>query len=157
MKFIAHRGLLRGPDKELENRPEQIKSALKRGYHCEVDVRCINGQWMLGHDNPDYAVDFDFLEQPGLWIHAKNLDALYILGADPKLNFFWHYTDEHTLTSQGYIWTFPGKQLTAHSVQVLPEWSDPNFENMNWECYAICTDFVYDVEHAYIQNLSSKQ
>jgi hypothetical protein len=157
MKFIAHRGLLRGPDKELENRPEQINSALKRGYHCEVDVRYINGQWMLGHDNPDYAVDFAFLEQPGLWIHAKNLDALYILGADTKLNFFWHYTDEHTLTSQGYIWTFPGKQLTPHSVQVLPEWSDPNFENMNWECYGICTDFVYDVEHAYIQNLSSKQ
>jgi hypothetical protein len=151
MKLIAHRGLLKGPDKELENRPDRINQALKFGYNCEIDVRYIDGKWMLGHDNPDYEVDYKFLEQPGLWIHAKNIDALYVLGADAKLNFFWHDKDDYTLTSQGYIWTYPNMTLTSNSIQVLPEWKDPEFKNMNWNCFGICTDFVFYVERAYIQ------
>ena len=76
---------------------------------CEIDVRYINGKWMLGHDNPDFEVPFEFLEQTGLWIHAKNLEALYIL-SKTNLVYFWHQEDDFTLTSNNYIWTYPGKE-----------------------------------------------
>ena len=45
-----------------------------------------------------------------IWFHAKNIEAFYEL---LKLNIvcFWHQNDDVTLTSNGYIWTYPGKQL----------------------------------------------
>ena len=57
MKMIAHRGLLSGPDKDLENRPEQIDTALSKGFEAEVDVWVVDGQkFMLGHDQPLYQL-----------------------------------------------------------------------------------------------------
>ena len=141
MIYIAHRGLMDGPSKELENRPDQIKKALNLGYDCEIDVRYIEGEWFLGHDNPDYPIDFNFLQQDRLWLHAKNLDALYILTAFNRLNYFWHQEDDFTLTSQGYIWTYPGKPLTKDSVCVMPEWNS-NILEFNEDCYGVCSDFV---------------
>jgi hypothetical protein len=132
-----------GPDRALENNPEQIKQSLSQGFDCEVDVRYIDSNWILGHDTPDYPIEYSFLEQPGLWIHTKNLEALYLLGADSKLNFFWHQEDEFTLTSQGYIWTYPGNPLTMNSVCVMPEWNDPEFFDINeLDCCGICSDYV---------------
>lgn len=149
MRLIAHRGLLFGPDKELENSPEQITRALDQGFDCEVDVRYIDGRWILGHDTPDYLVEYSFLEQPRLWIHAKNLEALYVMSADAKLNFFWHQEDDFTLTSQGYIWTYPGKTLTMNSVCVMPEWTDPGFVDINsLDCYGICSDYVVKIKES---------
>ena len=143
MILIAHRGLIDGPDSAFENNPKAIDLAFRKGYDCEVDVRYINGKWFLGHDDPTYEVDYEFLRQPGLWLHAKNLDALYILGAEKnRLNFFWHQEDDFTLTSQGYIWTYPGKELTRYSVQVMPEWQDKNLKNINSTCFGICSDYV---------------
>lgn len=143
MKLIAHRGLINGPNKELENRSSQINLLLSQGIDCEVDVRYIDNRWYLGHDTPDYEVEYDFLTQPGLWIHAKNLEALYVLGNDNRLNFFWHQEDDYTLTSYGYIWTYPGKLLTSNSIAVMPEWTDPNLPNVKTlNCFGVCTDFV---------------
>ena len=143
MKLIAHRGLFEGPNKERENHPDQIKQALQKGYDCEIDIWYLDHCWMLGHDGPKYIVDHTFLEQPGLWIHAKNLTALYVLGADAKLNFFWHQEDDYTLTSQGYIWTHPGKALTENSVMVMPEWEDATLANAREaKCYGVCSDFA---------------
>lgn len=143
MKLIAHRGLTKGPNEMLENHPNQVASALAQGYDCEIDVWYIDHTWMLGHDFPKYIIDYGFLEQPGLWIHAKNLESLYVLGADSKLNFFWHQEDDFTLTSQGYIWTYPGKPLTANSVMVMPEWEDLTLDNARKQsCFGVCSDFV---------------
>jgi len=144
MKLIAHRGLISGPDSNLENLPDQITKALTAGYDCEIDVRYINSKWMLGHDTPDYEVSFEFLKQSKLWIHAKNLTALYELGKT-TLVYFWHQGDDFTLTSNGYIWTYPGKDLTDKSIMVMPEWSDLNFKNLDTNCYAICSDFVKNI------------
>ena len=143
MIYIAHRGLTEGPDVNLENRPQQIEQSLNQGYHCEVDVWYVNDKWFLGHDRPDYEVPYEFLEQYGLWLHAKNLDALYVMGANRILNFFWHESDSCVLTSQGDIWTQPGKPLTRNSVMVMPEYVDKSLENARTaECYGICSDYV---------------
>jgi hypothetical protein len=113
MKYIAHRGLFDGPNKQLENRPEQIKLALSKGFDVEVDVWWHKNNWMLGHDEPQYIVSEQFIGQQGLWIHCKNLDALYKLSiCSIKYVYFWHQKDDFTITSNGIIWTYPGQHLT---------------------------------------------
>lgn len=53
MKFIAHRALLNGPNKHLENRPSTIDLAIGKGFWVEVDVWLIDDQLYLGHDGPN--------------------------------------------------------------------------------------------------------
>jgi hypothetical protein len=146
MKLIAHRGLTNGPNSNLENHPDQIMLALNQGYDCEIDLWILDNQYYLGHDAPTYEIDWKFLENRGLWIHAKNIEALYVLGADNRLNFFWHQEDDFTLTSQGHIWTYPGKSITNNSVVVLPEWHDPEFKNLDLNCYGICSDYILKIK-----------
>jgi hypothetical protein len=146
MKYIAHRGLVNGPDSNLENLPGQILLSLQAGYDCEIDIRYIDGKWMLGHDTPDYEVPFEFLEQLGLWIHAKNLEALYEL-SKTNLVYFWHQDDDFTLTSNNYIWTYPGKELTQSSIMVVPEVIDSTLEvTRNVVCYGICSDYINKIK-----------
>jgi len=141
MILIAHRGLYDGPDSSLENLPKQIESALAQGFDVEIDVWYIDGTLHLGHNGPTYPTSIDLLKSPGVWAHAKNLAALeFMLKND--IHCFWHENDERTLTSRGYIWTYPDKDLTKHSIMLMPEWSNPEFENLNTNCYGICSDFI---------------
>lgn len=149
MIFIAHRGLINGPDLDKENKPEQIEFSLSQGYHCEIDIRLVNDIWYLGHDYAQYPISFHFLTQPNLWIHAKNLSALEYL-MNTELNFFWHQNDDYTITSHKFIWAYPGQKLTRKSVQVMPEMIDPNLEKINYNCYAICSDWVQKIQQNYL-------
>lgn len=145
MIYIAHRGLTHGPSKELENHPAQIMKAISEGYECEVDLWVKEGQLFLGHDEPTYQVNYTFLAGRPLWIHAKNLDALYWLRNNhKKFNYFWHENDRFTMTSEGYIWTYPGNILTNHSICVMPEWNLPPDQITNFQsnCYGVCSDYV---------------
>jgi hypothetical protein len=143
MRLIAHRGLLKGPNKNLENQPHQIQTVLDRGYDCEIDLWVFDDRLYLGHDGPQFNVTEQFLKQPGLWIHCKNLSALAYCQNDIKLNYFWHENDTYTLTSKGFIWAYPGKPLNEFSVMVLPEWEDETLANVkDAQCYAVCTDYI---------------
>jgi hypothetical protein len=148
MKLIAHRGLTNGPDVNLENRPEQIELALSQGFDCEIDLWVVNSEFYLGHDRPDYPVNKEFLSKFGLWIHAKNLAALRWL-TDTSLYYFWHQEDDFVLTSNNFIWTYPGKELTRRSIAVLPEWHDSELKNVDFNCYAICSDYVDQLKKIY--------
>lgn len=146
MIYIAHRGLINGPDKEKENHPNTIIEALDSGYHCEVDLFVDGDKIFLGHDCPQYSIDEDFLFCSGLWIHAKNLPALEFL-YHTNLNYFWHENDQHTLTSKNFIWTFPGKTLSKYSVMVMPEYVDSSLMiTKNAGCYAICSDYITKIK-----------
>lgn len=146
MKLISHRGNLQGPQPDLENHPEQITRVLNQGYDCEVDLWLADHQLWLGHDQPQHKITRDFLEHPGLWIHAKNLDALVWL-TTTDLNYFWHQNDDYVITSHHYIWAYPGRQLTARSVAVMPEWNYGHDETRQLECFAICSDFVAKIKN----------
>ena len=140
---ISHRGNLDGPNPKEENHPEYITFAIKSGYHAEIDVRYLNGKFYLGHDNPNYEVHKSFFTSKEnwskLWVHCKNIDALYHL-AD-ECNCFYHDKDDCVLTSGGYIWTYPNKSniLTSISVAVLPELI-PDWDLSN--CHGVCTDYA---------------
>jgi hypothetical protein len=143
MKYIAHRGLTDGPNSSLENCPEQLLKSLAEGFDCEVDLRIINDELFLGHDSPDWPIDEQFITQPGLWIHCKNLEALEFCQNNIKLNYFWHQEDDYTLTSKGYVWAYPGKKLSKFSIMVMPEWEDSTLINtIGANCFAICSDYI---------------
>jgi hypothetical protein len=110
MKLIAHRGNLDGPLPERENSIAYIQEALLLGYDVEIDVWYINNHLFLGHDNPQYDLELDFLLQnaDSLWIHAKNLAALTYLLQYSQLHLFSHDKDEVILTSKRIPWVYPG-------------------------------------------------
>ena len=137
MKFISHRGNLTGKNHLQENNPDYILQAIQLNFDVEIDVFYKNKQFYLGHDFPKFKVSKKFLENKKLWCHAKNLDALNAL-KETNAHFFWHQNDDVTLTSNGYLWTYPGKKLFKKSICVLPELKLYN----KIDCYGICSDFI---------------
>ena len=141
MILISHRGNMNGKRPDFENTPCYINRALDAGYDCEIDVWNIDQSWWLGHDEPEYHVHSSFLMKKGLWIHAKNVDALEKLVAT-KLNFFWHQKDDYTITSHNYIWAYPQMPAEGRAICVLPK-HDHEAEGFA----GICSDQIAEFEH----------
>lgn len=137
MKIIAHRANLNGPNTSTENSIQAINIALYAGFDVEIDVWYKNNKWYLGHDKPQYLVEESFLQNKKLWCHGKNLDALDLMLKNKKIHCFWHQNDDFTLTSKGYIWTYPYKNTKNNSIIVLTNKKDKIPE----KCFGICTDF----------------
>ena len=78
MILISHRGNIDGPNPNLENKPSYILEAINKGYDCEVDFWFRDGKFILGHDEPQYEIPFEFIKNyyRKLWIHCKNKEAL---------------------------------------------------------------------------------
>ena len=137
MQIISHRGNLKG-ESDYENNPRQVEAVLKIGLECEIDLWVENKKYFLGHDKPLHEVKRSFLQQKGLWIHCKNLEALEKV--PQKTNYFWHQGDDFTLTSKNFIWTFPDKETCGRSVIVD---NSRNWREKNYNCFAVCTDYVF--------------
>jgi len=151
MILISHRGNINGPKPESENNPDYIKTALELGYDVEIDVWSKDMEFYLGHDTPKFKVEREFLQNPKLWCHAKNIDALYLMSNKSALmhngaiHYFWHQNDDVTVTSKGYLWTLPGRQLTKKSICVFPEiqMMDLGVTRMiKSDCIGMCSDYV---------------
>ena len=142
MKLISHRGNTSGPS-ENENSIEHISCALALGFDVEVDIRLVNGEWWLGHDGPQYRIESPFVvfDNSKIWWHCKNFAALEKLQGS-NLNYFWHQEDDHTLTSKGFIWTYPGKEIGINNIIVMPEMAMPVEDIKNIKAFAICSDYV---------------
>jgi hypothetical protein len=153
MKLIAHRGNVTGPNPLRENSLEYIDESIKLGYDVEIDIRYVEWehQLYLGHDECQYPVSMLWLNQrkDKLWIHCKNLSSLKVFCDSPvNFNYFWHQTDDFTLTSTHYIWTYPGKPYTHKSVIVMPECSADKSTSVtikDYDCYGICSDYVGEI------------
>ena len=123
-------------DDDLTNRVLLANILGDQGFEVEVDVWCFgDGGYWLGHDEPQYLVKKDFLKGDGLWCHAKNIEGLYSMLKD-EIHCFFHQEDDVTLTSRGFFWTYPGKELTESSIAVLPD-SKPTVK-----VKGICSDFI---------------
>ena len=138
-KIISHRGNISGSQKSKENRPDYILEALGLGYDVEIDVWWLTNGWYLGHDEPEYPIEEEFLINKSLWCHAKNLEALDKL-LDLGVICFWHEDDKYTLTSNGLIWTFPGYPLGEKSICVMPKRFAKEFVDLS-KCLGVCTDY----------------
>ena len=58
MILISHRGNINGRLESYENEPTYIDMAIKNGYDVEIDVWYKNKILFLGHDKPEYGVEF---------------------------------------------------------------------------------------------------
>ena len=148
MIIISHRGNISGSDPENENKPKSILETLKQ-FDCEIDLWSIKGNLYLGHDEPQYPIGLDFLKNKGLWIHAKNIDALNYL-YNKKINYFWHQEDEATITSMGYIWCYPGVYCkngitveTGYTIKIHNDLAESNIAG-------ICTDYPLEYYKEYL-------
>ena len=145
MILIAHRGNMHGPNPKVENFPEYIDNALRAGYNVEIDVWLNKGHFFLGHNGPHYKTSLKMLQKKGVWVHAKNLDALEALLPNKRVNCFWHQEDDYTITSRGHLWTYPRKPICPSSVivcQTLEETLAMTGEKIK----GICSDYVGDLE-----------
>ena len=133
MKIISHRGNTNGINKDLENNPSHIIGVLNK-FDVEVDVWFIDNKWFLGHDNPQYEVNYSFFNN-NMWIHCKNLEACVELSKS-NLNWFWNENDKITLTSKQVIWCFPNIYVKdGITVEFGYKQNLPNYIR------GICTDY----------------
>ena len=141
MKIISHRGNVRGPIPEKENRPSYIDCAIGNGYDVEIDLRIIDGELWLGHDVPQYKVEHSWLQprKEYLWIHCKDLAAAKECW---EYQSFCHMGDPYTYTSTGKIWLHDLSMKIDNNV-IIPMIDDIDYAPMNGQPYAICTDYPY--------------
>lgn len=140
MLLIAHRGNVNDKSAD-ENSPELISRVIK-DYHAEIDVWYANGEYHLGHDAPKFRVDLAFLRDHRLWCHAKNGDTLAQLLDVGGVHCFYHDKDPYTITSEGYIWTYPGSPIVYNAILNQPEWYDIDFSKIEKTWTGVCSDFV---------------
>jgi hypothetical protein len=137
MILISHRGNINGKNKERENEPLYIIEATEKGYDVEIDVWWKEDRFYLGHDEPYYKVNINFLQNRKFWCHAKNIEALYRL-QEMNAHCFWHQRDAVTLTTEGYLWTYPLEELTPNSICVMPELQAIEVKG----CAGVCSDYI---------------
>lgn len=138
--YISHRGNTDGRIINVENSPSYIQQTLSLGYEVEIDVWLVGDKFYLGHDEPQYLIEENFLENDKLWCHAKNDNAFYKMMENEKIHCFWHQTDDYVLTSKGIPWVYPGKTVTKNSIWVLPEFT--TYKNIIIDCLGICSDNI---------------
>ena len=136
MVIISHRGNLNGPNPERENSPTYITEAISAGFDVEVDVWWWKDGLWLGHDEPEWGLSEKFLEtiKENTWLHCKNLKMVEKL-INTEYHWFWHQTDNVTLTSKGYVWCFPENEVTG-GIMV------DKGQNTNKNILGVCTDYV---------------
>ena len=139
MYLISHRGNINNIDKDRENSPDYINEALENGFDVEVDVRFENGKFFLGHDFNQFEIDKNFLQNDKIWCHAKTNEALIALD-QIKAHYFWHQDDDYTITSKGYIWTYPGKPVCKRSVIVCKTLED-TMRYCKMDIAGVCSDY----------------
>ena len=139
MILIAHRGNINGPNPEEENEPKYIHQAIDLGFDVEIDVWYINNKWFLGHDEPQYETDIEFLSQSELWLHCKNFEAFQKFSeqSETPFNFFYHTHEDYILTGRHYIWTCLGNGGNNVICAV------PETNNIDTTDFAgVCSDYI---------------
>jgi hypothetical protein len=160
--YIAHRGLLTGPDfaGNLENNPKQLESIIHQGYDAEVDLWYIDETWYLGNKGPQYEISRDFLEKNAkhLWYHTKNEGAFKRLvetDSEKTLNYFWQAEDSFDFTSHGWAWVHPESRPFSEGIWVLPEQTMRNDSSGWWnllrlqnqECRGYCSNYIQEIRN----------
>lgn len=140
--LISHRGNINGPDNKYENSYDSINLAIREGYDVEIDIRYYKKKLFIGHDEPQFEFDFNkFLNIDKIWFHCKDIDSITIIKNTNIKKFFFHQKDDITLTSNDFLWTYPGKKITKYSIIVLPE--NTNYKENDFKiCCGICSDFI---------------
>jgi hypothetical protein len=144
LSVISHRGNLRGPKPEEENKPSYIDEAIDEYFEVEVDIRYLEGSFYLGHDKPEHFVDLYWLKERGdyLIFHCKNREALFLL--KDNYHCFYHINDPYTLTSKHKIWTYPGQEVGPDCI-IVDQGPPLKEKILNWKkkgCHGVCSNYA---------------
>lgn len=141
MKLISNRGNITLAQKEYENRPSYIETAINLGYDVKIDVCIKDKKLFLGADEPQYKLDIDWLKKYNskLWLQCKSIEVIQKFNeldhSGSHLNYFWHENDTMTLTSKCYIW---GKEAIKGGICISPELNNIDIKT----CYGVCSDII---------------
>jgi len=145
MKLISHRGNIRGPIPEKENRPSYIDCAIGNGYDVEIDVNCVNGELWLGHDEPQYKVTHTWIQERSqyLWLHCKDFESAKECW---KYQAFCHSGDPFVYTSTAQIWLHGENDnlYTLDDMTIIPvinKQESISFNTANGVPFGVCTDY----------------
>jgi hypothetical protein len=140
---IAHRALVNGPDKRLENDITTIVCRCSNGLYSEIDIWYIKSKWYIGHDAPEEEITLQYLISPYLFIHAKNADAFHKLqilsdahGLD--LRIFYHTEEHYALTTRGETIIFPGLPEKDGWLYMMPERTQLTLKTSGM----VCSDYA---------------
>ena len=87
MDLIAHRGNTNGSFESYENEPMYIDKAIQEGFDVEVDVWYVDGVLYLGHDKPQYGINFRWFRFK--W--SRNNFRLCLDNFKWEYSFWWRY------------------------------------------------------------------
>jgi hypothetical protein len=145
MKLISHRGNIRGPIPDKENRPSYIDCAIGNGYDVEIDVNYVNGELWLGHDEPQYKVTHTWIQERSqyLWLHCKDFESAKECW---KYQAFCHSGDPFVYTSTAQIWLHGENDnlYTLDDMTIIPVISKQesiSFNTKNGVPFGVCTDY----------------
>lgn len=145
---ISHRGNINGPVLSKENRPSYIDAALGLGYDVEIDIRYIDGNFWLGHDEPQYKVDIIWLElrRNNLWIHCKNIEAsVELIKLNNGYKYFCHTQDSFILISCNKLWVHD-LTLNINNQCIIPLMDiEDILKYKGGRPYGICTDYASSI------------
>ena len=147
-KIISHRGNINGPVPEKENRPSYIDCAIQLGFEVEVDIRYINNEFWLGHDEPQYKIELSWIDlrKDKLWFHCKDQESsIKLIELNDGYKFFCHNSDDYVLTSTGHMWVhnLDSKISDKCIVPLLSEHDISHYNNSTPGF--VCTDFVNNI------------
>lgn len=154
-KLIAHRGLIEGPSKELENNLNNILTNIKLFPFLinEIDIWIDSENIYLGHDNKDNVINPEILfdNYKNLIIHFKGIilntnESLKIFNQiTEKCHYFVHQEDDFSITNKGWVWTHPRKGFVKNTICVLPEKFTSIDEALKHKLFSnllgVCTDY----------------
>ena len=145
MKLISHRGNIRGPIPDKENRPSYIDCAIGNGYDVEIDVNYVNGELWLGHDEPQYKVTHTWIQERSkyLWLHCKDFESAKECW---KYQSFCHSGDPFVFTSNNKIWLHGENEsiYTLDDMTIIPvinKQESTSFNTANGIPFGVCTDY----------------
>ena len=146
-KFIAHRGNLWGARPEYENTIDYLMLAWQVCGAVECDVQWHNNELWLGHDDPQEPLPTHVRTLKDWFFHAKDLQSLQCM-LELNMHCFWHQQDTVTLTSQGYIWCYPGN-FPQHTKSIWLDLEGIQLpHNIKDKCWGVCGDNIHNVDRS---------
>jgi len=153
MKIISHRGNIKGLNPRRENSPSYIDCAIQLGYDVEIDIRFLDDILWLGHDEPQYKVEINWLlsRKEKIWVHCKNLEACSFLSRHKNdINYFSHSHDPVVLVSNGMTWVHDlSLKLDENCVIPLLSKEDIDLYQGTDKIHAVCTDDIFHIKNKF--------
>lgn len=162
MLIVAQKGLVYGPDAEVENSPELLENTMSSDILCHCDIWWYKEKWWLGEYRPQYQISEKWLEtyRSFLFLHIRNYQGISkICEYNEKYTWFSLFNNKICTASNGHliatdflgvknlIILSPEKSINLNTIQNLKE----NFktENHDKELKGFITKYVNLIKEKY--------